>query len=81
MKWNGDDLVVFGENDRVLTVIEHATSILELFACPKSSFLKRLADLVSSSARQRQLKFLADNTDMVKDQGLTYASILSAANV
>ena len=54
--------MVFGENDRVLTVREHATSILELFACPKSSFLKRLADLVSSSARQRQLKFLADNT-------------------
>ena len=80
MKWNGDDLVVFGENDRVLTVREHASSILELFACPKSSFLKRLADLVTSSARQRQLKFLADNTDMVKDQGLTYASILIAAN-
>jgi sulfite reductase (NADPH) flavoprotein alpha-component len=81
MNWNGDDLVVFGENNRVLTIREHASSMLELFACPKSSFLKRLADLVTSSARQRQLVFLANNTDMVRDQGLTYASVLIASKL
>ena len=57
MKWNGDDLVVFGENDRVLTVREHATSILELFACPKSSFLKTScrSGLVLSSTTSTQV--------------------------
>ena len=80
MGWNGDDLVVFSSSNRVLTVREHASTILELFASPKSSFLKRLGDIVNKSnkASKRQLEFLANNIDLVKDQGLTYASVLVA---
>lgn len=84
MQWSGDVLLRIRSSSssstwKLMTVREHASAHIELFACPTSQFCIKLQKFVpEGSHARRQLQFLADNSDMIREQGLTYAAVLTA---